>query len=285
MKSVNEFDMFDGRPLEAGEDGDFSVEDFLKQLEAKERDLHISSDLDIEIEDSGFDALPEFILDDLEAETTRSVEPHVAPQTESVSAAEARRLELQVASLQAELVRKEAVRFETAEMLKRRQTDFENLKKRVEREKEDLFGESVCSLVTSLMPVLDNLNHALDFAGPIAGGRSQEFVQFYEGIALVGKQITDVLAEIGVEQIPSVGEHFDPSVHEAVAVEASDEFAANVVMEELRRGYRVGDRVIRAAMVKVACAPREESFSTVSGVDPADDDILDIGNGNPFGGN
>lgn len=285
MNPINDFDTSDGRPIELGEDGDFSVEDFLKQLEARERDLHISPDLDIEIEDGGFDEVPEFILEDLEAETTRAVEPHFRVPADTAQAAEIQRLEMQVTALQAELVRKEAVRHETAEMLKRRQTDFENLKKRVEREKEDMHVDGICSLVTSLLPVLDNLNHALDFAGPVVGGRSQEFVQFYEGIALVGKQINEVLAELGAEEIRAVGEPFDPGVHEAVAVEESADFSANSVMEELRRGYRVGDRVIRAAMVKVASAPREESFSTVGGAESPDYDILDLGDEGPSNGN
>lgn len=285
MQTVNDFDMFDELPLEAGHDDDFSVEDFLKQLEAKEKDLHISSDLDIEIECSDFDAVPDFIMDDLAAETTREVEPHVAGSAETVSAAEVQRLENELVKLQGELIRKEAARFETAEMLKRRQTDFENLKKRVERDKEDAYLETVASVVKELLPVLDNMTHALNFAAPIVDGRSADFRQFHEGIELVNRQIAEVLRGMGVVEIPAVGEAFDPTVHEAVAVEASTDFAPNVVMEELRRGYRVGERIIRASMVKVASAPREEAFNFETVDELADEDILDIGNENPYSGN
>lgn len=277
MNSVNEFDMFDELPLEADQGNDFSVEDFLRQLEAKEKDLHISPDLDIEIDDSDFDAVPAFIMEDLAVATTREVEPHVAAPVETVNAAELQRLEMQVTSLQSELVRKEAARYETAEMLKRRQTDFENLKKRVERDRDEFRLESVVSVVEDLLPVLDNMHRALEFAQPIVSGRSQEFRQFYEGIALVEQQMKEALSAMGVEEILSVGEAFDPQVHEAVAVETSRDFAANVVMDELRRGYRVGDRVIRAAMVKVACAPKEEDFNIAGVEEIADDDILDLG--------
>ena len=103
-----------------------------------------------------------------------------------------------------------------------------------------------------MLPVLDNLNRALDFAADDANEKAQEFQQFYQGIVLVNQQVNEVLAGMGVASIASVGEPFDPHFHEAVAVDESDVYPQQTVSAELLRGYRLGERVIRPSMVKVA---------------------------------
>jgi molecular chaperone GrpE len=103
-----------------------------------------------------------------------------------------------------------------------------------------------------MLPVLDNLNRALDSASNFSDEKLQDFQQFFEGIMLVGRQLNEVLEEMGVQPIAAVGESFDPHYHEAVATETTDEVPPYTITEELLRGYRIDDKVIRASMVKVS---------------------------------
>jgi molecular chaperone GrpE len=104
------------------------------------------------------------------------------------------------------------------------------------------------------LPALDNLHRAIDFADQLTVEKSEEFRHFFSGMVLVEQQMSDVLAEMGIETIPAQGSDFDPHLHEAVATEPTNDVAANTVTAELLRGYKVGDRVIRHSMVKVAVA-------------------------------
>ena len=103
-----------------------------------------------------------------------------------------------------------------------------------------------------MLPVVDNLNRALDSSGHITDESSQDIKQFFEGIVLVSQQLNEILAEMGVQPIIAVGERFDPHFHEAVAAETTDEFPSQTVTAELLRGYRLGEKVIRPSMVKVS---------------------------------
>ena len=136
--------------------------------------------------------------------------------------------------------------------LKGRQRDFENYRNRIERERGDSFQNQISNLATQMLPVLDNLNRALDLAEHFETEKSKDFRQFFDGIALVNQQLNEILTEMGVQPIVTVGEAFDPYFHDAVATEETDEFPPNTITEELLRGYRLGDKLIRAAMVKVA---------------------------------
>lgn len=230
-----------------------SVEDFIRQLEAKERDLHISSDLVIEIEDSEF--ADREIDETLEtALPSRPAKAGAAPPAIPSAANDKAILELQmeISLLQSLVAKMEAERAEASENSRRRQKDFDNYKKRTERERGETFANQVSSLATQMLPVLDNLNRALEFAADGTDEKAKEFQQFFRGIVLVNDQVNEVLAGMGVAPIASVGERFDPHLHEAVAVEESDVYPPQTVSAELLRGYRLGERVIRPSMVKVA---------------------------------
>jgi molecular chaperone GrpE len=134
----------------------------------------------------------------------------------------------------------------------RRQADFENYRKRMERERQETYGRVVADVVGNLLPVVDNLRRALDAESSIEASESEEFRHFLNGIELISRQLNGVLETLGVEVIPTVGEPFDPHIHEAVATEESAQFEADMVMEEMVRGYRLGDKLLRPAMVKVA---------------------------------
>lgn len=258
MDFNNESEDTNGLIGEIDADNSLSIDDFLKELEAKEKDLLISSDLAIEIGESDFDDTnpPEFIKSEF------AIEPAKAPEKPALPSNFAflpnnrtfSELEDEVGQLKSQVSKLETERAELAETMRRRQLDFDAFKKRIERDRSDTFQNQLSNLASQILPVLDNLNRALDFAASHSDGRSQDFFQFFEGIVLVNQQLNEVLASMGVTPIASIGENFDPHFHEAVATETSDESPANMVTGELLRGYRLGDKVIRAAMVRVAIA-------------------------------
>jgi molecular chaperone GrpE len=154
--------------------------------------------------------------------------------------------------VEAEAARFQAERADLLDKLTRRQADFENYRKRVERERAETYNRAVSDLVAPLLPVVDNLRRALDAESLVQAGESKEFRHFLQGVELIYRQLNSVLENLGITAVPTVGEPFDPHVHEAVATVESDEYGPDTVTEELARGYRLGDKLIRPAMVKVA---------------------------------
>jgi molecular chaperone GrpE len=238
-------------------DNSTSIEDFLKEIEEKERDLHITAEMVIEIDEPDFneETLPEFFKKELSDET--GIVPLNNPQTTGKSNRPASQtaislLENEIIKLQSKISTNETERAELHKMLQRRQTDFENYKKRVERERNDTFLKQLSNLAGQMLPVLDNLNRALDSASNFSDGKMQDFQYFFDGIVLVNQQLNEVLAEMGITPITAVGEHFDPHFHEAAATEETDEVPPNTITAEFLRGYRIGDKVVRASMVKVS---------------------------------
>lgn len=152
----------------------------------------------------------------------------------------------------AELKRVEAERTELLDKLARRQADYDNYRKRVERERGETYGRVVGDVVAKLLPVMDNLRRALDAESTFKAGESEEFRHFLNGVELIVKQLNDVFESLGVEPVAAVGEPFDPHVHEAVAMEQTEEYEPDTVMQELLRGYRLGEKLLRPAIVKVA---------------------------------
>jgi molecular chaperone GrpE len=229
-------------------DDSSSIEDFIKELEAKEKDLHISSEMVIEIDEADFNEkdLPEFLNSEIFIET--------AAQTAgpAVNQAAISNLETEVSELQAKISKNETERADLVKLMQNRQSDFENYKKRVERERSDTFLNILSELANQMLPVLDNMNRALDSVSNLSDDREQGVQHFFDGIALVNQQLNEVLAEMGVEPIAAVGEDFDPHFHEAVAAEETDEFPPHKVTAEFLRGYRIGNKVVRPAMVKVS---------------------------------
>jgi molecular chaperone GrpE len=228
-------------------DDSSSIEDFIKELEAKEKDLHISSEMVIEIDEADFSDkdLPEFLTSEIFVETA-------APTGNSANQSAISNLKTEVSQLQAKISKNETERADLVKLMQNRQSDFENYKKRVERERSDTFLNILSELANQMLPVLDNMNRALDSVSNLSEDTEQGVQHFFDGIALVNQQLNEVLAEMGVEPIASVGEDFDPHFHEAVAAEETDEFPPHKVTAEFLRGYRIGNKVVRPAMVKVS---------------------------------
>ena len=152
----------------------------------------------------------------------------------------------------AELKRVEAENADLKDRLARRQADFENYRKRVDKERTETYNRVVADVAAKLLPVLDNLKRALEAESSVESSESDEFRHFLSGVDLIYKQLNGVLDALGVKPIASVGEPFNPHVHEAVVTEATDDFEPDTVMQEIVAGYRLGDKLIRPALVKVA---------------------------------
>lgn len=121
--------------------------------------------------------------------------------------------------------------------------EFDNFKKRTQKEKEEIYSIAKTDVVMNLLPVIDNFERAEKFS---------DDKNVEEGIALIKKQFIDVLKKIGIEEIEAENQPFDPNLHNAVLHEEREDVAENTVVEVLQKGYKLGDKVIRYAMVKVA---------------------------------
>jgi molecular chaperone GrpE len=133
--------------------------------------------------------------------------------------------------------------------LLRTTAEFDNYRKRTERERRELAEYATADLIRDLLPVIDDLDRALD-AVEATGGQAQ-LTPFRSGVDMVRRQLLDVLQRRGVAAIETVGRQFDPSWHEALAAEPAGDRSDGLIVAEIRRGYRMGDRLLRAAMVKV----------------------------------
>ncbi len=122
--------------------------------------------------------------------------------------------------------------------------EYDNYRKRTIKEKETIYPEAKAMVIEKILPVLDNFTRALESA--------ENKDAFYEGIVMLKKQLDDTLASLGVEEIKAVGEEFNPELHNAVMHIDDEEKGENIIVEEFQKGYKIGDRVIRHSMVKVA---------------------------------
>jgi molecular chaperone GrpE len=129
--------------------------------------------------------------------------------------------------------------------------DFDNFRRRTQREKEDLEVQIKCATINELLPVVDSFDRARSHIKP----QTDQETTINDSYQSVYKQLVDCLKRIGVSPMRAKGKEFDPNLHEAVMRQPTDEFAEGIVMEELQRGYMLGDRVLRHALVKVAAAP------------------------------
>jgi molecular chaperone GrpE len=145
---------------------------------------------------------------------------------------------------QAEIQRLKAERDALLDRIARLQADFENARKRAAREQQDYREYALADAIRELLPVLDSLERALKISTSPKDLRS--------GVELIRKQLEDALTKLGMRPIPTQGETFDPRFHEAIEMVETTEAADHQILEELQRGYKLKDRLLRPAMVKVA---------------------------------
>jgi molecular chaperone GrpE len=132
--------------------------------------------------------------------------------------------------------------------LLRKQAEFENYRKRVDREKSEFTQFASSELMKELLNALDSFDLALRNASGDGSGREKTF----RGFELIYKQIQDTLARFGLKPIEAKGKMFDPNYHQAVSTQASSDVEENIVIEEMRKGYTLNGRLLRPAMVTVS---------------------------------
>lgn len=158
-------------------------------------------------------------------------------ENEEIDNAKVTELQQQIETMQSEIDEKD-------DRLKRLLAEFENFKKRSSKEREGLYNSLIGDIFTTLLPVLDNLEKAVE--------TQTTDENFKQGVELVLKQYKDVLAANGVKEIPSVGSTFDPEFHEAVSSVIDENLGTQEIKEEFRKGYMIGNKVIRHSLVVVA---------------------------------
>ena len=124
--------------------------------------------------------------------------------------------------------------------------EFDNYRKRIDRERGELGHVLAAEILSELLPIVDDLERAL------AAPSDEHAAAYRQGVELIHKQLMDLLRRRGARAIDAVGADFDPELHQAIARESSDAHREGEIIEEFRRGYMIGDRLLRASMVKVA---------------------------------
>jgi molecular chaperone GrpE len=149
---------------------------------------------------------------------------------------------------ESEILKLRSERDSLVDRLARLQAEFENARRRASREQQDFREFAAADTIRTLLPVLDSFDRALKAA-------PSEKSEFRSGIDLIQKQFEDVLSKLGLNPIPAVGEPFNPHLHEAVEMVDTTDAKDQTVLDEFQRGYKLKDRLLRPAMVKVARNP------------------------------
>ena len=195
---------------------------------------------------------PDITTDSAEEEVQLDSELSKPDETTPIEFAEGGPITAELVATRAELKRVQEETAELKDRLARRQADFENYRKRVDRERSDIYNRVVADVAAKLLGVLDNLKRALETEASVEATESDEFRHFLSGVDLIYKQLSGVLEALGVKPIVAVGEQFNPHIHEAVVTEETEEFEPDTIIQEIRAGYKLGDKLIRPALVKVS---------------------------------
>jgi molecular chaperone GrpE len=150
-------------------------------------------------------------------------------------------------SLAEQLTAAEAKAAEYLDGWQRARAEFANARKRLERERSEAYVNASVDIVTQLIPILDDYDRALN---SVPAAIAQD--KWYEGIQLVRRKLQTILDNLRVTPIQAVGQPFDPNLHEALSLQPSDQYESGTVIAEAQAGYKLGDRVLRPALVFVA---------------------------------
>lgn len=159
------------------------------------------------------------------------------PQEKTAKKEKKSKKDSEIEKLKAELDKKNDILLRTA-------AEFDNYKKRTEREKSGVAEYARAGIIKQLLPILDNIDRA--------AGADKESPDYIKGIELIVKQLEGLSEKLGIEEIAKQGDTFDPNLHEAVMHIEDESLGENVIAEVLQKGYKTGDTIIRHAMVKVA---------------------------------
>lgn len=172
-------------------------------------------------------------------------ETPVAPAPETLSAEAIEELRSQAAKAN-----------ENWERLLRTTADFDNFKKRAAREKQDALRYATESLISKIIPVLDNFEMALAAA---QNSSAEGLKSLQDGVTMIQSQLKSALTDSGLEEVDATGKPFDPNIHEAVSQQESADVPEGHVLQQLRKGYKIRERLLRPATVIVAKSPAENA--------------------------
>ncbi len=173
------------------------------------------------------------------------LEHELPPAEETAEEQAARGAGEDVAALRAQLEKLQGERNELLERLARLQAEFENARKRAAREQQEYKDFALADALKNLLPIVDSFDRALQT-------KVQKPEDFRAGVELIRKQFHDALEKLGLRPIPAKGEPFDPRLHEAIEMVDTDAVKDHHIVDELQRGYKLKDRLLRPAMVRVA---------------------------------
>lgn len=156
-------------------------------------------------------------------------------------------MEEKVLTLEAELKQSKEQADDYYARLQRLQAEFDNFRKRTQKEKEETMKYAAERVIEAMLPVLDNFERAVS-----SSQSNQDFKSFSQGVEMISKQIKNILVKEGLTPIEAVGQPFDPKLHDAVLQVDSVDYPENTVVEELQKGYYLKDKILRPSMVKVS---------------------------------
>jgi molecular chaperone GrpE len=177
--------------------------------------------------------------------TNLDLEHELPPGEGGEDSAAAAKPEAVVAGVASEIEKLKSERDALLDRLARLQAEFDNARKRAVRDQQEFREFAAADVIKTILPILDSFERALKTASGESG-------DFRNGIELIYRQFQDALQKIGVQAIPAVGQVFDPRVHEAIEMVDTTEVADHQVLDELQRGYKHKERLLRPAMVRVA---------------------------------
>ena len=164
-----------------------------------------------------------------------------APEEQQEAAAEETN---ELENLKAELEKLKKEKDELNDRYLRTLAEYDNFRKRSQREKDAVYGDATADAVKKLLPILDSFDRASNYECPDA--------EYKKGIDLIGNSIKEAFDQLGIKEIPALGEQFDPKLHNAVIHTEDPAYGENVITDVYRKGYTLGDKVIRFSMVVVA---------------------------------
>lgn len=202
------------------------------------------------------DLLPEEVTAENDLESGLEIETKERPADELVDEGrdqveekpiEELTVEEQLAAMEAKASEYEAKAAEYLDGWQRARAEFANARKRLERQRAEAYSNAAVDYAKKLLPILDDFDRAIENAPPEISEND-----WFDGITLVQRKLNGILDDLNVQRIEAIGQPFDPNFHEALALIEADGVESGVVMEELQIGYRIGDRVIRPALVNVS---------------------------------
>ncbi len=218
---------------------------------ASASDLQIP--IEIEDDDSADDGSVE--VTDADVEAGEAAEPAEPAEELAASAAEADESAAKIAQLEANIEELQTKSKATHERLLRTTADYDNFRKRSKRDQEDARTDAKTKVLREMLPVIDNLERAVEHSGGAAGNGAAGIL---DGVRLVLRQFAGALEKCDVVGLDALGEPFDPNVHEAIGQMATTDYPVGACAQVLQRGYKIGKRLLRPSLVIVAKAPDPE---------------------------